>query len=165
MGALFAGAVILITTFSQHGWTCAHPTDVSYPVEFNLLNPLFMAVVIRIVLEGRVSLLHLDPPRCTDALLDGAIMDVSMAISKAAVRTGSHVQWSPCASARFVDGVVYFFESSLSFTALVDCCCGSPWLQSLELRSTFAGISAISLRCPGDHRHCRPPSTVSTGRF
>ena len=40
----------------------ATPIDVCLDISFNLLNQLFLAIVVGIITEGRVLLLHLGPP-------------------------------------------------------------------------------------------------------
>ena len=59
---LFAGCAILTTSFEQRGWMCAPPIDILINADFNLLNVVFLAVIVGILLEGRIALLHVGPP-------------------------------------------------------------------------------------------------------
>ena len=53
---------MLTTAFAQAGWQTTPPIDIQDEIAFDLLNPLFRAVVIGLLLEGRVALLHMGPP-------------------------------------------------------------------------------------------------------
>ena len=89
----FAGCQSITQSLSQRGWICAPPLDVAYSTWFNLLNPSFVAVVVGIILEERITLVVLDPPLGGPPLLSQAILDVSTSIAKAMFRTGGHVIW------------------------------------------------------------------------
>ena len=59
---IFAGTAGLTLAFSDAGWCIAPPVDIDDSESFDLLNPLFISVVVGLILEGRISLLHLAPP-------------------------------------------------------------------------------------------------------
>ena len=59
---IFSGVGILTQKMREEGWHCAPPLDVLEDESFNLLNPLFVAIVLGLVLEGRFALIHLGPP-------------------------------------------------------------------------------------------------------
>ena len=59
---IFSGTAGLTAAFLAEGWATAPPLDVCLDISFNLLNPLFLAIVVGIISEGRVLLLHLAPP-------------------------------------------------------------------------------------------------------
>ena len=59
---IFAGSANLSVAFEAEGWHVAPAVDVMIEPAFDLLNPLFMAVVLGLVLEGWFVLVHLGPP-------------------------------------------------------------------------------------------------------
>ena len=59
---VFSGTAGFAAAFVAEGWATARPIDVCLDTSFNLLNPLFLAIVVGIISEGRVLLLHLAPP-------------------------------------------------------------------------------------------------------
>ena len=59
---LFAGNAGLSLAFANEGWKTAPPIDIVMEPEFDLLNPLFLVLVLGIILEGWISVLHLGPP-------------------------------------------------------------------------------------------------------
>ena len=59
---IFAGCAVLTSAFLEAGWTCAPPLDILDDEAFDLLNPLFVAIVLGLLLEGRCAMLHLGPP-------------------------------------------------------------------------------------------------------
>ena len=90
---LYAGCQSVTQSLSQRGWLCAPPVDVAYSKWFNLLNPAFITIVVGIILEGRITLLVLDPPVGGPPQLNQAVLDVSVSIAKAMLRIGGHVMW------------------------------------------------------------------------
>ncbi len=62
---LFAGCAILTTFFFDAGWEVLPPVDAGKTPCFNLLNCVFLSIVLGIVSEGRVGLLHLGTPCST----------------------------------------------------------------------------------------------------
>ena len=62
---LFSGTGVLSAAFMDAGWQVAPPIDVVIDPAFNLLDPLFVAVILGVLSEGRVALLHLAPPCST----------------------------------------------------------------------------------------------------
>ena len=63
---IFAGRGSFNCGFSIRGRICAPPVDVAYCSDLNILNPLFLAIIVGIILEGRITLVGIDPPfgRC-----------------------------------------------------------------------------------------------------
>ena len=59
---IFSGTAGLTKEFAAEGWPTGPPIDVVIDPNYNLLNPLFMAIAVGIISEGRVFLLHLAPP-------------------------------------------------------------------------------------------------------
>ena len=59
---IFSGCQSITRALSHRGWTCAPPVDISYSSWFNVLNPVFASIIVGIILEGRITLLVLDPP-------------------------------------------------------------------------------------------------------
>ena len=59
---IFAGCAVLIDCMQEQGWTCAAPLDILIHPDFDLLNPMFMAIVLGLILEGRFGVVHLGPP-------------------------------------------------------------------------------------------------------
>ena len=59
---IFSGCAILTQCFRVRGWECGTPVDIADNPDFNVLNPVFFAVLIGLILEGRVALLHVGPP-------------------------------------------------------------------------------------------------------
>ena len=58
----FAGTAGLTSAFAAAGWVCAPPVDIMDVPEFDMLNAMFVGIVIGLVLEGRFALIHLGPP-------------------------------------------------------------------------------------------------------
>ena len=58
----FAGKACLTREFLRQGWPCGPPVDIVYNPDFDLLNPLFLAVVLGLIFERLVRVLHLGPP-------------------------------------------------------------------------------------------------------
>ena len=59
---VFSGLAGLSTAFSDGGWGLAPPIDILHEAAFDLLNPMFMAIVVGLILERKIRLLHLGPP-------------------------------------------------------------------------------------------------------
>ena len=59
---LFSGTAGLTQAFLNEGWCSAPPIDIVTEPTFDLLNPLFLALVFGIILEGLISVLHLALP-------------------------------------------------------------------------------------------------------
>ena len=59
---LFAGTAVLHEAMKDRGWTCAPPIDILFNADYDMMNPLFMAVLIGLILEGRFALIHVGPP-------------------------------------------------------------------------------------------------------
>jgi len=53
---VFAGSAILTERFHENGLPTAPPVDIATQPTFDLLNPCFLAVVLGVLLEGRVLL-------------------------------------------------------------------------------------------------------------
>ena len=59
---MFAGKAGLTREFLRQGWPCGPPVDIVYNPDFDLLNPLFLSVVLGLIFERLVRILHLGPP-------------------------------------------------------------------------------------------------------
>ena len=59
---MFAGKAGLTREFLRQGWPCGPPVDIVYNPDFDLLNPLFLSVVLGLIFERLVRLMHLGPP-------------------------------------------------------------------------------------------------------
>ena len=59
---MFAGKAGLTRKFLRQGWPCGPPVDIVYNPDFDLVNPLFLSVVLGLIFERLVRLLHLGPP-------------------------------------------------------------------------------------------------------
>ena len=59
---VFAGVAVLTAAFQREGWQVAPPIDILYCSAYDLLNPLFLAVCLGLIAEGRIGLLHVGPP-------------------------------------------------------------------------------------------------------
>ena len=59
---VFAGMAVLSAAFRAEGWPVGPPVDLAYGEQYDVMNHFFLAVLIAILLEGRVLLLHVGPP-------------------------------------------------------------------------------------------------------
>ena len=59
---MFAGCAILTTIFSELGWAVLPPLDAAKHACHNLLNPVFLTIILAILSEGRIAILHLGTP-------------------------------------------------------------------------------------------------------
>lgn len=59
---IFSGSAVLTSAFWNAGWICGPPIDILEDPSYNVLNPAFLALLIGLILEGRVALLHVAPP-------------------------------------------------------------------------------------------------------
>ena len=57
-----AGKAGLIREFLHQGWPCGPPVDIVYNLDFDLMNPLFLAIVLGLIFERLVQVLHLGQP-------------------------------------------------------------------------------------------------------
>ena len=46
----------------RQGWPCGPPVDILYNTDFDVLNPLFMCVMLGLIFERLIAMLHLGPP-------------------------------------------------------------------------------------------------------
>ena len=112
--------------------------DAAICSSFNLLNPLFLAVLVGVILEGRVTLLGIDPPwgRCPE--LNVACFEAPAALAKAMVRASGHVYW--LSFARAADTIQIASKKFLEFVVFCSscdsCCFGAPWSIRLHLFGT-----------------------------
>ena len=89
---VFAGASTITQSLSHRGWVCAPPVDIANSMHFDVPNPLFTSILVGIILEGRITILALDP------LVGGSpssllTLNVAETLAGAMVRTGGHVIW------------------------------------------------------------------------
>ena len=59
---IFAGCAIMTSCFEAAAWQCGPPIDIEDDPSYNVLNPLFLCVVLGLILEGRIAVLHWGPP-------------------------------------------------------------------------------------------------------
>ena len=59
---IFAGTAGLTAAFQAEGWSAGPPVDLAYGDQYDVMNHFFLAVLIGVLLEGRVLLLHMGPP-------------------------------------------------------------------------------------------------------
>jgi len=161
---LFAGCAELTKPFSGNLWVCGPPVDFKICDDFDLLNPHFVAIVIGLILECRITLISLAPPyNCSSNACSG-ILAVCDLIVTASFRADCHVhlimpelvpEWkSPiCAS---------FVSNRLAFGGLLDTCVfGTPWNVRYRIASSFVGLKEFDFSCQGDHSHCHFPRSTS----
>ena len=135
---LFAGSQSVTHALSHRVWTCAPPVGVLVSQWFNLLNPLFLSIIVGIILEGRITLLVLDPPLGGPPLECNRIGDVASTISSAIFRTGGHVIWFGGGLDR-LDLPYRIHVSSCQF--------GTPWCQMVSFSSSWDGILHLGACC------------------
>ena len=87
MWEIFAGPGTLSVAFDRAGWIVAPSVDILLCPAFDLLNPLFIAVILGLVLEGIFVLTHLGPPRapfCSSGVSMGnALAETTIRIARA----------------------------------------------------------------------------------
>ena len=135
---IFSGCQSISRALADLGWTCAPPVDISYSNWFNVLNPVFASIIVGIILEGRITLLVLDPPEGGPPHLCQAIRAVAVSFSKAMFRTGGHVLWCGDGSEQ-TELCNHICVSSCNF--------GTPWCQRMVFSSTWSGILDIGALC------------------
>ena len=59
---LFAGCAALTAACLAEGWVCGPPIDILDEPAYDLLDPMFIGIVVGLLLEGRCRWLHLGPP-------------------------------------------------------------------------------------------------------
>ena len=62
---IFSGSARLTAAFMNEGLECGPPLDAIYSSDFDLLNYMFVAVVVGLLAAHLVDLLHLAPPCAT----------------------------------------------------------------------------------------------------
>jgi len=161
---LFAGCAELTKSFSGNLWVCGPPIDFTICKDFDLLNPHFVAIVIGLILENRVTLISLSPPYYCSAGACSGILTVCDLLVTASVRADCHIhlimperaqEWkSPiCAS---------FLSNHLTFGGLLDTCVfGTPWNVRYRIASSFVGLKTFEFYCHGGHSHCHFPRSTS----
>ena len=151
---IFAGTAELTNAFSQNNWFCAPPLDVSFSADYNLLDPLFMAIVIGLILEGRFHLISLSPPYHCNSGGNG-ILTVCNNITIACNKSCCHaLMFMPDTAKEWESSKSSFVSTYLFNCAFVDTCLvGTPWSIRLKFCSSFTGIREISYLCCGDHIH------------
>ena len=71
---IFAGSAVFTEACWNEGLNCGPPVDAADNADFNLLNPLFVAVVVGMLAAVLLDLLHLSPPCASfSAILNGAV--------------------------------------------------------------------------------------------
>ena len=70
---LFAGSAVFTEACLNEGLNCGPPVDAADNEDFNLLNPMFVAIIVGLLAAFLVDLLHLAPPCASfSAILNGA---------------------------------------------------------------------------------------------
>ena len=59
---IFSGKAGLTREYLRQGWPCGPPVDILYNTDFDVLNPLFLCVVLGLIFERLIAMLHLGPP-------------------------------------------------------------------------------------------------------
>jgi hypothetical protein len=150
---IFSGTGQLTKAFSEGGWVCGPPIDVCLSKHFNLLNPLFVAVIVGLVLEGRFQIVSMTPPYdCSGSSCNG-LLTVCNNLSTACIKSGCDVLFMmPSAAKEWSSSNGTFASLQLTNHALIDTCLfGAPWSSRLRFTSTFTAIGDMSAMCGGGH--------------
>ena len=153
---LFSGSATLSKTFAEFGLTCAPPIDAALSDHFNLLDHQFLAIVIGLILEGRFSLISLEPPYWCRPGCGDEIFTACAHIVTACRRTGSHVQViMPEAVPEWSIGACASMTSAhLHYCGFLDTCLfGTPWSLRVRACGSFSALNDIHMSCQGDHAH------------
>ena len=59
---IFSGVASLTSAFEAEGWSVGPPLDILYCPDFDLLNPIFLGIVLGLIFERRIRVLHVGPP-------------------------------------------------------------------------------------------------------
>jgi hypothetical protein len=156
---LFAGCAELTKSFSGNLWVCGPPVDFKICDDFDLLNPHFVAIVIGLILECRITLISLAPPyNCAPNTCSG-IITVCDLIVTACSRAECHVhlvmpedapEWNIATCASFV-------SNRLLFGGLSDTCVfGAPGRLRYRVAGSFVGLNEFYSICQGGHKHLSP---------
>ena len=117
-------------------------------------------------MEGRITLLALDPPHGGCKRLDSACFEASVTLSKAMMRTSGHVLWLlPKTSVELGDPTLAPHLDSLGFITVFDSCrFGTPWLLRAHVDSTYSGVSRLGALCDGCSNHVSVQSFSPCGK-
>jgi hypothetical protein len=150
---LFSGPAQLTRAFSKDGWICGAPVDVYWSEHFNLLNPLFVAIVVGLILEGRFQLISLSPPfNCTRDTGKG-LFTVCNNLVTACVKSDCHVLFfMPDGAKEWGMAHCPLASAQLTHTALVDTCLfGSYQCSRNRFISTSIAVETLTSTCCGGH--------------
>ena len=153
---LFAGTAGLTHAFRNEGWCAAPPVDVITAPAFDLLNPLFLSLVFSIILEGRISVLHLAPPCSAPSQVGNALAEIALRLARAQDRAKGYIQLEQPESSsmlRLPSFRKWLAEVNI-FLAVRDICVdGAPWQKPTALVANHECILRCSARCPGCRWH------------
>ena len=131
---------VLSHSFRQAGWEVAWPFDANLNPFFNLQNPLFFAVAVGLLLEGRVAVLNLPP-------LDAAIL-VKLAQSQQQVKGYSiWTQSQSTATSVWAQTEVQCLLRDAHRIVRSTCLDGAPWSQNNEIVSNHCSILSLQGIC------------------
>ena len=132
---------VLSQSFKQAGWDVAWSLDTNLNPDFYLQNPLFFALAVGLLLEGRVALLNLPP-------LDAAIL-VKLAQSQQRVKGyWIWIQSQSTATSVWAQADVQCLLRDAHRIVRSTCLDGAPWSQNNEIVSNHCTILSLEGICP-----------------
>ena len=132
---------VLSQSFKQAGWDVTLSLDTNVNPDFNLQNPFFFAVVVGLLLEGRVALLNLPP-------LDTAIL-VKLVQSQQRVKGyWIWIQSQSTATSVWAQAEVQCLLQDTHRIVRSTCLDGAPWSQNNEIVSNHCSILSLEGICP-----------------
>ena len=191
---IFAGSMVLSCAFEREGWAVGPAVDVLSHPSFNLLDPMFVAMVIGLILERRVALLWISPPRTTfcrastvqyrsktypeglpgltgqlavQVSLANALADTTVSLARAQQRTPAAWVIEFQSGSYFVEqpGVVKLRDEVRPHHVVRDACVdGAPWRCPMTLLGSHSELLTLGVRCPGCPRHLPLRGRAPDGR-
>ena len=148
---IFSGAAVLSNAFKQAGWLVAPPIDIQNTPTHDVLNPHFQAIVIGLLLEGRVSLLHLGPPYSSSST---ALADACVKLTAAQDAAKGHWQAEQPASSPLLLIPPWEQLQQRAWKITRDMCMdGAPWRKPTALLANHECIKQLACNCDGTHTH------------
>ena len=131
---------VLSQSFKQAGWEVAWSLDANLNPDFHLQNPLFFAVAVGLLLEGRVAVLNLPP-------LDVTIQ-VKLAQSQRRVKGyWIWIQSQSTATSVWDQAEVQCLLRDAHRVVRSTCLDGAPWSQNNEIVSNHCAILSLGGIC------------------
>ena len=152
---IFGGSGPLTKAFSMEGWSCAPPVDAASVESFNVLNPLFLSIIVSLVLEGRFMVVGMTPPFNCISPCTALLQSISV-IAKACSRVGCHsfVTIPGEAPEWREKELLSLVSSTLCFSATIDVACfGLPYGITWRIQSSYSGTPSISLTSRNNALH------------